>query len=133
MPVHLTLAEREFLLKLVKLEATSIGEEIEHAGDLDTLDAAVRGAQLHARLWRAAVEGPLELDAEVVEVLAAHRAGCLGVVRSDSEALRRLRAGTAHWSGLSIEESERQLVWQIDDVLEEVAGCGSLLGRAETA
>ena len=131
MPVNLTRVERAFLVELVNFYATAVGEGIEHARDLEALEAAIVRAQLQARLWRASVEGTLELDTEILDLVAKHRADCLRYVADEHAALGKLRGGNMDWCsiGMSPDESEHETLLGIDSALEEIHAACALLAR----
>jgi hypothetical protein len=133
--VKLTAAERALLLELVNFYATDVGDEVRYALSLEALEAAIVRAQLQARLWRAHQEGTLELDAEVLALLAKHHADCLRYVKDEHAAVTKLRAGDMDWCsiGMTPAESERETLGAIDSALEEIGPCKSLLARAEAA
>ncbi len=130
--VQLDRIELEVLRDLVDLEAKAVVADILDARTADELDAAILEARHRSRLLHTVEDGVLTLDARTVEIIEAERAATLDTLEHDHRRLVGQRAGDpdCRCYGMTMAESERQTLRQIDRLLDEVAVYDRLLSRA---
>ncbi|MGI8803265.1 MAG: hypothetical protein ACR2KV_14060 [Solirubrobacteraceae bacterium] len=130
----LTDLERETLDLIVRLNLTSLGENLRATAD--GMDEAIREAQVYADLLRAAESGELPLPLNPIAALRIEswRDALPREIAYERNGLAKRRAGDPDygWSD-DLEADESQYAEHIENLERELEGCDSILNRAQAA
>lgn len=124
---------RFVLYRMVELQATDIGEAVEHAKTSHDLEVAVARAERHLAKMRVAETGalPAALVPALSAEIAAWRAEALEQLDEHCASRDKWRSGDRGHGfdgyGLSADETEAEFRRMIDGELDEVAGCDAFL------